>query len=310
MPQSDVLVIGAGHNGLVAAILAAQAGRRVTILERGAHPGGATVSAAVFSGHPAMLSRYSYLISLFPAELATRLGIELPLAARQVASYTPVRRSGRSVGLLVESRPGLRTEESFRALTGSAHEFQAWRRFYGEVAEVARAAAPFLLGPLAPRAAVRDAVVSAAGSRIWDDLMERPLGETISSRFHDDTVRGVVATDGLIGTHTSLFDESMLANRCFLYHVIGRGTGEWQVPVGGMGALTAALLRRVRELGVQIHVEAWVTDVAEDATGVDVAVQTPGGNRWWRAVTCWLRWLRRWWRDGWGEAASGRWVPS
>ena len=75
----------------------------------------------------------------------------------------------------------------------------------------------------------------------------------IVRRFQDDTVRGVVATDGLIGTYTSLLDPELLANRCFLYHLIGRGTGEWLVPVGGMGALTDSLVAKARSLGVDIR---------------------------------------------------------
>ena len=75
------------------------------------------------------------------------------------------------------------------------------------------------------------------------------IGEAIIRRFRDDTVRGVVATDAVIGTHTSLFDPELLANRCFLYHLIGRGTGEWLVPIGGMGALTDALLAQSARAG-------------------------------------------------------------
>ena len=63
----------------------------------------------------------------------------------------------------------------------------------------------------------------------------------IEDRFADDTVRGVVATDALIGTFADLHDRSLVQNRCFLYHLIGNGTGEWRVPVGGMGAVTDAL---------------------------------------------------------------------
>ena len=63
--------------------------------------------------------------------------------------------------------------------------------------------------------------------------METPLGTVLEFYFKDDLVRGVVLTDGLIGTFCSAHD--LQANICFLYHLIGNGTGEWKVPVGGMG---------------------------------------------------------------------------
>ena len=75
----------------------------------------------------------------------------------------------------------------------------------------------------------------------WEALVERPLGEVLARYFEDDFERGIIATDALIGTFAGLDDESLRQNRCFLYHVIGNGTGDWDVPVGGMGALTESL---------------------------------------------------------------------
>jgi phytoene dehydrogenase-like protein len=280
MSERSVIVVGGGHNGLVAAILAARHGYRVTLLERSDHLGGASVGAAVFSGHDVRLSRYSYLVALFPDELAARLGIDLPLASRAVSSYTPVIRGHRPGGLLVERVPGAATEQSFLELTGSGTEYRAWTDFYGDVADAARVIAPVLRGPLRRRAEVRDAVIAAAGAQLWTDLAEIPIGEAISRRFADDTVRGVVATDALIGTHTSLFDASLLANRCFLYHLVGRGSGEWLVPIGGMGAVADRLVARARELrvdirtGVEVHAAAEdrhrVTLVSRDGSGAEV----------------------------------------
>ncbi|MFC7613596.1 hypothetical protein ACFQV2_08260 [Actinokineospora soli] len=152
-----------------------------------------------------------------------------------MSSYTPYVRDGVPGGLLVERDPGPATEASFRALTGSDAEYARWREFYAEVDALAKALAPTLLEPLPSRSEVRDLV----GGRTWARFFEQPLGETVVESFADDLVRGVVATDGLIGTFTSLFDAGLAANRCFLYHVIGNGTGEWRVPVGGMGAVTA-----------------------------------------------------------------------
>jgi phytoene dehydrogenase-like protein len=107
--------------------------------------------------------------------------------------------------------------------------------------------------------------------RVWEQVFERPLGATLEELFDDDLVRGVVATDGLIGTHTSLRSADLLANRCFLYHVIGNGTGEWRVPVGGMGAVTAELHRAALAAGVEIVTGAEVTAVSTDGTAAEVA---------------------------------------
>ena len=277
MSAPDVSVVGGGHNGLVAAILAAQAGRSVTLLERNGHPGGATVGQQLFPPHPARLSRYSYLIALLPDELIRRLGIDLRFVSRSISSYTPARRNGVATGLLVEREPGTATEESFRAFTGSAEEYHNWRDFYTEMHAAAEVIAPTLLGPLRRRSEIRDAVIKAAGEQIWTDVVEKPIGEAIIRRFRDDTVRGVVATDGVIGTHTSLFDPELLANRCFLYHLIGRGTGEWLVPIGGMGALTDALTAKARSLGVEIRCSVEVLNIEESETSATVTGDL-GGN--------------------------------
>jgi phytoene dehydrogenase-like protein len=271
----DVVIVGGGHNGLVAAAYLAQSGLSTLVLEQQAHTGGAAVSERVFPGVDARLSRYSYLVSLLPDKIVADLGLQLELRSRAVASYTPVRRSGRDVGLMVERSEGPGTRDSFRALTGSDTEYAAWTDFYGAVGSLAAAVAPTLLEPLPSAADIRSRVDSA----LWDELIERPLGEAIERRFADDTVRGVVATDSVIGTFAGLHDESLIQNRCFLYHLIGNGTGEWRVPIGGMGAVTDALAAAARRAGAVLVTDAAVTSVEVDGTRGSVTWLGGDGER-------------------------------
>lgn len=250
---SHVVIVGGGHNALVAATYLARAGLHVEVLERLPHVGGAAISAATFEDHDAHLSRYSYLVSLMPQQLIADLGLDLELRSRDTASYTPVGESG----LLVETHEGPATRASFHELTGSDAEFGQWQRFYAEVATLSHAISPTLLSPL-PR---RDEVAARVDPTIWADVVEHPLGAAIERRFSHDVVRGVVGTDALIGTFASLHDPTLIQNRCFLYHLIGNGTGEWRVPVRGMGAVTDELERVAREAGAVIHTDTFVTRV-------------------------------------------------
>lgn len=86
----------------------------------------------------------------------------------------------------------------------------------------------------------------------------------IEASVSDDLVRGVVFTDGLISTYASANDEDLQQNICFLYHVIGGGTGDWDVPVGGMGAVSGALEDAARRGGAQLRTDAEVLSLDDD----------------------------------------------
>ncbi|GAA2235348.1 NAD(P)/FAD-dependent oxidoreductase [Promicromonospora sukumoe] len=263
----DVVVVGAGHNGLTAAAYAARGGRSVLVLERADHVGGASVSARPFTGVDARLSRYSYLVSLLPHRVVDELGLPIRLVRRRWSSYTPVADGG----LLVDTQDEAATRASFRRLTGSDADHEAWGRFYAMTAEVARRLAPTLTEPLLPRATVRRLVSDGVGEEAWRALFEEPLGEVLRRTFADDVVRGVAATDGLIGTFADVDEPSLRQNRCFLYHVIGNGTGDWDVPVGGMGAVSGALRDAAVAAGATIVTSASVTAVDPGAVGAEVA---------------------------------------
>jgi phytoene dehydrogenase-like protein len=264
----DVVVVGGGHNALVAAAYLGRAGLTVCVLERADRLGGAAVSGRVFAGVDARLSCYSYLVSLLPDRIVADLGLRLSLASRPVASFTPLRRRDRGdLGLVVERRAGAATAESFRTLTGSDREYAAWCDFYADAARLAEVVAPTLIEPLPSPDALRRRV----GDACWDRLVACPLGMALEDTFEDDTVRGVVLTDALIGTFASAHDPTLRQNRCFLYHLIGNGTGEWRVPVGGMGAVTAELERAARAAGAELVTGAEVVRVDADGRDAEVA---------------------------------------
>ncbi|MEU3276660.1 phytoene desaturase family protein [Streptomyces antibioticus] len=270
----DAVIVGGGHNGLVAAAYLARAGRSVLVLERLDHTGGAAVSTRPFAGVDARLSRYSYLVSLLPEKIVRDLGLRFRVQGRTISSYTPVERDGRATGLLVGGGEE-RTRDAFARLTGGECEYAAWRRFYGMTGEVARRVFPTLTEPLPSRDELRRRVDD---DEAWRVLFEEPIGVAVEERFADDLVRGVVLTDALIGTFADAHDPSLKQNRCFLYHVIGGGTGAWDVPVGGMGALTDALAAAARDAGAVIATGHEAVHIATDGRTAEVTYRTADGE--------------------------------
>jgi phytoene dehydrogenase-like protein len=257
----DVIIAGAGHNGLVAANYLAKAGKRVLILEAQEVIGGATQSVRTFEDFEARLSRYSYLIALLPDKIIEDLGLSFRNLSRKVSSFTPYE----SEGLLVSRLWDAQTEASFAKLKDGQKEAKAWQEFYAEIAQFAGRIAPTMLEPLRSSAGLKTHI---AMPQVWDYLIESPIGNVITERFKNDLVRGVVLTDALIGTLSSAF--GLQANICFLYHLIGNGSGEWKVPEGGMGAFVSELQRVALESGVQIECSAKVIDIDADHSGVQV----------------------------------------
>jgi phytoene dehydrogenase-like protein len=258
----DVVIVGGGHNGLVAAAYLARAGLRVRLLERLAHVGGAAVSAQIFDGVDARLSRYAYLVSLLPARITDDLGAAVRLARRPYSSYTPDPATAGRTGLLVGP------QSTFGAV-GAHDDERAFAAFYRRCRLVTERLWPTLLEPLRTREQARREVVDGGDNQAaaaWREMVDRPIGHAIADAIGNDLVRGVVATDALIGTFARLDDPSLQQNVCFLYHLIGGGTGEWHVPVGGMGAVSAALAA------------AAVGGGAEIITGAEVYAINPNGE--------------------------------
>ena len=85
--------------------------------------------------------------------------------------------------------------------------------------------------------------------------------------MQDDVLRGLLLTDGKIGVFANAHDPSLIQNRCFLYHVIGQGTGEWRVPVGGMRTLVDGLVRRATDGHARIEATARCSACTTSASG-------------------------------------------
>ncbi|BBX00548.1 phytoene desaturase family protein [Mycolicibacterium moriokaense] len=247
-------MVGGGHNGLVAAAYLARAGRRVQVLERLDHVGGAAVSAHAFEGVDARLSRYSYLVSLLPRRIVEDLGARVRLARRRYSSYTPDPETGGRTGLLIGP------SSTFGAIGADADE-TGFDEFYQRARALTSRLWPTLLQPLCTRYEARTQVGDDAA---WRSIIDEPIGHAITSAVSNDLVRGVMATDALIGTFARLDDPSLTQNICFLYHLLGGGTGDWDVPIGGMGAVSGALAAAATGHGAEIACGADVYHIDPD----------------------------------------------
>lgn len=267
----DAVIVGGGHNGLTAAAYLARAGKRVLVLERLDHTGGAAVSERPFAGVDARLSRYSYLVSLLPQQIIDDLGLDVRLVRRRYSSYTPdPARPG--TGLLVDNGDDAATTASLRSI-GAEADSGGLAELHRLVDLVARTLWPTVTRPLLTRSEARAAVHAAAAGigmsdadaeDIWTAMFEQPIGAMIEHETTSDLVRGVVLTDALIGTFARASDQHLQQNICFLYHLIGGGTGDWDVPVGGMGAVTDELARAAVEAGAEIRTMAEVTSITPE----------------------------------------------
>jgi phytoene dehydrogenase-like protein len=257
----DAIVVGGGHNGLVAAGYLAKSGLRVSVLERLDHVGGAAVSAHAFDGVDARLSRYSYLVSLLPRSITEDLGARIRLARRRYSSYTPDPATGGRTGLLVG--PG----GDFGSV-GATGDVPGYDAFYRQCRAVTARLWPTLTQPLRTRSDALRHVLAGGDPDAragWQSMMEQPIGTAIVDAVRSDLVRGVMATDALIGTFARTDDVGLIQNVCFLYHLLGSGTGEWDVPIGGMGAVSGALAAAACGHGAEI------------ITGADVYAIEPDG---------------------------------
>src|SRR3984893_11673370 len=268
----DVVILGAGHNGLVAATYLGRAGLSVLLLEKNDYIGGATTSQKVFPDDDARVSRYSYLVSLFPEKIIRDLGLKLELRRRATGSFTPYVKDGRHDGLLLSNVDEDQNRQSIVDLTGSETELEQMKKFYNLSRVFAEHSWDSMIEPLVSKEDFRRRFdLDDISREAWRSLAEEPLGGAIERYLQNDLVRGLVLTDAKIGIFTHPHDPSLVQNRCFLYHLIGNKTGEWKVPVGGMGAVARELEQAAREAGAEMLTNVHLVDV--DLSGKERSVE-------------------------------------
>jgi phytoene dehydrogenase-like protein len=283
----DAIVIGGGHNGLVAAGYLAKMGARVVVLEAREKTGGAADTSAPFPDHPDVrVTTLSYVMSLMPPTLVRDLRLEsfgyrvFPMGPL----YSPL--PGDGAIRLVEDRDELR-ERLARFSKRDADAYGDW------TAWIERSAA--LLGPVlmetppkvgstAPGDVIEQARfllrrrrgMSVRQAADITKLFTMSAADLLSEWFKSEEVMGALSTDGIIGTWAG--PEEPGTAYVLMHHSVGDlGDGQisaWGYPEGGMGAVSLALQRSAESFGAEVRVNAPVERVlVRDGRAVGAVIE-------------------------------------
>jgi phytoene dehydrogenase-like protein len=281
----DAIVIGGGHNGLVAGAYLARAGARTVVLEARPKVGGAVDTSAPFPDHPEIkVSTYSYVMSLMPAFIISDLRLEDH--GYRVTPFGPYYQAfpdGRSITIYGD-QPA-KTHASIAQFSARdaevLPEYEAWIHGVTEVVAPLLHQVPPTVGSmrLGDLLAQTKAVwtMRRLGSRGVADatrLFTMSLSELLDRWFESEQMKTIMMVDGLIGQWCGP-DEPGSAY-VLLHHAIGSVGGQshtvnWGYPQGGMGAVADSIRGAAASFGCQIRTDARVARILVEggrATGV------------------------------------------
>ncbi|HEY3007992.1 MAG TPA: NAD(P)/FAD-dependent oxidoreductase [Micromonosporaceae bacterium] len=276
--QYDVIIIGGGHNGLIAAAYLARAGRRVVVLERRHIVGGAAVSERPF-GPDFTVTSLSYVVSWLPRDLVRDLRLaEHGYHLYPQGPYFAPRRDGRYLHLAVD--PVRRHAEISKFAKRDADAYEEWERW---LAGLARLVGPLLdqvppkLGSKRPADLIGQAgllkTLRRADVRAAFDLTRlftASCADLVEERFESDAMRGVLSVSSVIGSWAG--PRSAGSAYVMLHHHLGETDGQaaaWGFPRGGMGSVTQAIAAAARSFGAELRTNAPVARIDTRAGAVE-----------------------------------------
>src|SRR3984893_4603553 len=261
--RADVIVVGAGHNGLIAALLLARTGLDVLVLEAQGVIGGAARSERPFAKAPGLISSTgAYLLGLTPPELLHITGITLPLKRRDPHYFLPRRANGY---LLFGSDKAATKTQFLRFF--SERDWNANEAMEAELAQLrADVAASWMSEPFTIEETA-DRFVRPALRRIFVDMCRKPIRDYLDRfAFKSDLVKAMYAvTDGFSGLYGTWDTPGTGMN--FLVHNMCRlpgSDGTWMIVQGGMGTVTQRLAAAAREAGARIETGRGVQQISSE----------------------------------------------